>query len=243
MKGYKTVLLVIISVVATGLLTMCFKPKQDNEDKTSKDVMETKKEDAESISLPKPETDGKVSVEKALNERRSIRSYKDLPLSLKEVSQLLFAAYGITGERGFKTTPSAGATYPLVVYLVVNNAEGLDKGIYRYIPQGHKIIPIFKGNVKQGLTSACFDQGCIKNAAIVIVFAAIYERTTGRYGKRGIMYVHQETGHASENVYLQCVSLGLGTVAVGAFNPAEVHKALHVPDGEEVLYLMPVGKR
>jgi SagB-type dehydrogenase family enzyme len=237
MKRYKAIMLVITGLVLIGLLTMCFKPKQDKED------METKKEDSKSITLPKPETDGKVSVEKALNERRSVRTYKDLPLDLKEVSQLLFAAYGITGDRGFKTTPSAGATYPLVVYLVVNNVQGLDKGVYRYIPQGHKVTPIFKGDVKEELTSACLNQGCIKNAAVVIAFAAIFERTTGRYGKRGIMYVHQETGHASENVYLQCVSLNLGTVAVGAFNPEDVHKALHIPDGEEVLYLMPVGKR
>lgn len=197
----------------------------------------------EKVKLPEPKYDGSVSVERALLERRSIRSYKDEPLQPDEVSQLLWAAQGITGQkRGFRTAPSAGALYPLELYAVVNNVTDLSKGVHRYSPNTHELVKVIDKDVLRELASAALGQSCVRDAAIVLVFTAVYERTTGKYGDRGIRYVHMEAGHAAQNVYLQAVSLGLGTVVVGAFKDEEVRNVLSLPKKEHPLYLMPVGK-
>jgi len=194
------------------------------------------------IILPQPRYDSDISIEKALLERRSIRGYKDEPLSLAEVSQLLWAAQGITDERGFRTSPSAGALYPLELYVVIGNVEGISKGIYRYNPEEHQLIKIVNGDKRNELCDAALGQLCVKEGAISIVFSAVYERTTKKYGERGIRYVHMEAGHAAQNIYLQSVSLNLGTTVVGAFNDDEVKKIIKMADEEHPLYIMPVGR-
>jgi len=194
------------------------------------------------IKLPSPRHESNVSVEEALLKRRSIRDYSNKPLTLQEVSQLLWAGQGITDPRGLRTAPSAGATYPLETYLVVGAVEGLDRGVYRYNPEGHKLIKVIDGDLRTELVAAALGQDWVKDAAINIVFAAVYERTTRRYGDRGIKYVHMEAGHAAQNVYLQAVALKLGTVVVGAFYDEQVKKVLSLPKGEEPLYIMPVGR-
>ena len=196
----------------------------------------------EKIKLPKPKYDSNTSVEKALRERRSIRKYKDEALTLAEVSQLLWAAQGITDPRGLRTAPSAGALYPLEVYVVIGNVEGLTKGVYKYKPHGHELVKVRSGDVRDELSVAALGQPWVKEGSIVIVFSAVYERTTQKYGNRGIRYVHIEVGHAAQNVYLQAVSLNLGTVVVGAFRDDEVRKILNVLDEEHPLCIMPVGK-
>lgn len=196
----------------------------------------------EKIKLPEPKYDSDTSVEQALLERRSVRAYKDEPLTLTEVSQLLWAAQGITDLRkGFRTAPSAGALYPLEVYVVINNAEGVTKGVYKYRPHEHELVRIRNGNVSGELAVAVLGQTWVGEGAIVIVFSAVYERTTQKYGDRGIRYVHMEAGHAAQNVYLQAVSLNLGTVVVGAFKEDELRKILNMSDEEHPLYIMPVG--
>lgn len=194
------------------------------------------------IILPQPRYDSDISIEKALLERRSIRDYKDEPLSLAEVSQLLWAAQGITDKRGFRTSPSAGALYPLELYVVIGNVEGISKGIYRYNPEEHELIKIVNGDKMDELCDAALGQACVKEGAISIVFSAVYERTTKKYGERGIRYVHMEAGHAAQNIYLQSVSLNLGTTVVGAFNDDEVKKIIKMSDEEHPLYIMPVGR-
>jgi len=196
----------------------------------------------EKIKLPKPKYDSNTSVEKALRERRSIRRYKDEALTLAEVSQLLWAAQGITDPRGFRTAPSAGALYPLEVYVVIGNVEGLTKGVYKYKPHGHELVKVRSGDVRDELSVAALGQPWVKEGSIVIVFSAVYERTTQKYGNRGIRYVHIEVGHAAQNVYLQAVSLNLGTVVVGAFRDDKVRKILNMLDEEHPLCIMPVGK-
>jgi SagB-type dehydrogenase family enzyme len=194
------------------------------------------------IKLPEPGYDSDTSIEEAILERRSVRDYKDEPLTLAELSQLLWAAQGVTNPGGFRTAPSAGALYPLELYVASGNVEGLSPGIYRYEPNGHGLENIADGDVRDGLCSAALDQSAVKDAAAVIVFSAVFERTTGKYGERGIRYVHIETGHAAQNVYLQAASLGLGTVVIGAFDDEEVKKVMNMDESEEPLYIMPVGK-
>lgn len=197
------------------------------------------------IKLPKPRYEGDTSIEEALLKRKSTRNYKG-NLTMEEISQLLWAAQGITSTR---TAPSAGATYPLEIYLVVGDVDDLGKGVYTYLPREHSLIKILDGDIRRELADACLGQAFVEEAAVDIIFAAVYERTTRRYGERGIRYVHMEIGHAAQNVYLQAVSLNLGTVVVGAFYDERVKEIMEIEKMgkmgkiEEPLYIMPVGSQ
>lgn len=193
------------------------------------------------IKLPAPAHYGNMSVEKALAERRSVRQFKDAPLDIAEVSQLLWAAQGITDLEGFRTVPSAGALYPLEVYVVAGNVKGLTPGIYKYKPVDHELTPVKEGDARAALSDAALGQSVIKDGAVVIIIAGVYERTTVKY-PAGEKYVHMEAGHSAQNVYLQAHALGLGTVAVGAFYDDKVEKAAGMANNERPLYLMPVGR-
>lgn len=192
------------------------------------------------VRLSPPRLVGEMSVEEALARRRSVRSYLDEPLTPEELGQLLWAAQGITAEWGGRTAPSAGATYPLEVYAVVGKVEGLPPGVYRYLPEGHALVLHKRGDVRADLAREALGQPWVRTAPLVLLIAANYERTTARYGERGIRYVHMEVGHVGQNVYLQAEALGLGTVTVGAFYDAKVKALLEIQ--EEPLYLMPVGR-
>ena len=195
----------------------------------------------EVVTLPAPQKDGAVSVEAALQNRRSVRFFKDLPLSLQSVSQLLWAAQGITDKRGFRTAPSAGALYPLELYLFAGKADGLDPGIYHYRPGEHSLLLITEGDFRETLCRAALWQDAICQAPTVFLIAGVPKRTTGKYGERGIRYVHLEAGHAAQNILLQAVSLGLGGVAIGAFSDHEVGKLLKMDKARIPLYIVPVG--
>jgi len=197
----------------------------------------------ETVTLPEPKHDSDVSLEESLTKRRSVRSYADAPLTLEEVSQLLWAAQGITDPAGLRTAPSAGGTYPLEVYAVAGNVKDLDAGVYRYIPDGHKLIKTIDGDIREALAEAALSQEWVREEAVVFVFTGVYERTTGRYGERGIRYVHIELGHAAENLCLQATALGMGPVTVGAFDDDRVSKTLGLPEDETPLYVVPVGRR
>lgn len=198
----------------------------------------------ERILLPPPKKEGRISLEETIQKRRSRRAFEDLPLSLEQVSQLLWAAQGITGEEGFfRSSPSAGATYPLTLWVVVGKrgVKGLKEGVYRYLPHPHALVFWLKNDLREGLARAALGQKFIAEAPLTLVISADYNRTTRRYGKRGIRYVHIEVGHVGENIYLQAEALGLGTVAVGAFWDEKVKSLLKLPREEDPLYLMPVG--
>ena len=197
----------------------------------------------EKIKLPLPRYDSTTSVEKALLERRSVRDLRDEPLTINEVSQLLWAAQGITDSRGFRTAPSAGALYPLKVYIAIFNVKGIAKGAYKYNPHKHELVKVKHGDVKNELTLAALGQYWIRKGAAVIVLSAVYERTTKKYGERGSRYVHMEAGHAAQNIYLQAQSLNLGTVVMGAFWDDAVKKIMNMHDEEHPLYIMPVGRK
>jgi SagB-type dehydrogenase family enzyme len=209
---------------------------------------------ADTIKLPAPVHDSDVSIEQALSMRRSVREYRGEPLSLLDVSQLLWAAQGVTSPDGLRTAPSAGALYPLEIYMVAGNVEGLKPGVYKYVPGEHVVVRVADGDKRADLSAVALGQPSIKNAAVVLLIAGVYERTTGKYDTplhdaatgsdypAGVKYVHMEAGHASQNVYLESASLGLGTVSIGAFSEDGVRHVVGMPEEERPLYLMPVGK-
>lgn len=194
------------------------------------------------ILMKKPVLKGAKSVEEAVNERRSIRNISGDAVSAEVLSQILWAAQGVTDSRGLRTAPSAGATYPLETYAVLGKVTGIPPGVYRYNPEKHSLEPVAAGDVRKKLSEAALSQRVIEHAPFTVVFTAVYDRTKKRYGTRGEMYVHMEAGHAGQNIYLQCVSWGLATVAVGAFREKKVAALLKLPDNEVPLYIFPVGK-
>jgi len=193
------------------------------------------------IKLPAPLLKGNLSVEEALFRRRSVREYRDEPLTVGEVGQLLWSAQGITAGWGGRTAPSAGATYPLEVYLVAGKVEGLKPGLYLYLPSSHNLVRTIEGDLRKNLALAAFGQKMIEAAPATIVIVGAFHRTTVRYGDRGFRYVYMEAGHAGENIYLQAEASGLATVGIGAFNDKVVKEILKLK--EDPIYLMPVGKK
>lgn len=196
---------------------------------------------SESIKLPEPKLSGKTSVEEALSKRRSARDYTKNFLHIKDISQLLWSAQGITNKRGDRTAPSAGALYPLEIYVAVGDVKVLKSGLYHYDPEKHSLKLQAEGDLRAKLAGVSLHQNSIEKAPAVIIISAVYERTRRKYGERGNRYVHMEAGCAAENIYLQCESLGLATVFIGAFEDAKVKKVLGIQ--EEPLAIMPVGKR
>ena len=194
------------------------------------------------VSLPDPVRDGGVSLERALSARESVREFASSSLTLGEVSQLLWSAQGETRRGGGRTTPSAGGLYPLEIYVMVGAVENLEPGIYRYRPERHDLLAVGAGDHRSQLASAALSQSWMRDAAIMIVVAAQYARTTGKYGERGRKYVNMEVGHTAQNVYLQATALGLGTTFVGAFNDNQVKGIIGLPAAEHPLGIMPVGR-
>jgi SagB-type dehydrogenase family enzyme len=202
------------------------------------------------VKLPDPARDGKVSVEKTMAERRSVRQFAGDPLKLADVSQLLWAAYGVTQpvpnepqlHGGLKTAPSAGALYPLELYVVAGNVTDLAPGIYWYRPETHDLVLVEKGDRRKALFDAAAGQSWVRDAPASIVYSAVFGRNTGKYGDRGReRYVCADLGHSAENVYLQCGSLGLGTCAIGAFLDDDLRLVVRMTKPEEPLYIMPIG--
>ncbi len=194
------------------------------------------------VALPGPRLKGSLSLEEALLRRRSYREYTGEPLTLEEVSQLLWASQGVTHPYGFRTAPSAGALYPLEVYVHPTNVLGLEVGIYRYDPGRHALLEVRKGDFSREIYRAGLSQEQILSASLIVMFFGVFERTTAKYGRRGIRYVFNEVGHAGQNLYLQATALGLGTVVIGAFYDEDLRSIVGSPPGEEPLYIMPVGR-
>lgn len=196
------------------------------------------------IKLPPPILRGKISVEEAISKRRSVRRFTAQPLSLTQLSQLLWSAQGITGTGGRRATPSAGATYPLEIFVVIgeHGMDNLAAGIYHYDAGNHSLSLHLSGNLRQKLADTALGQSFIANCPVDIVVCAIHPRTAYRYGRRGERYVHMEVGHVGQNVSLQAVTLGLATVMVGAFEDEEVGKVLKLEEQIKPLYIIPVGK-
>jgi SagB-type dehydrogenase family enzyme len=196
----------------------------------------------EIVLLPAARTKSEVSLEQCIAARRSIRAFKKAPLALAEIGQLLWAAQGVTGPQGKRAAPSAGALYPLETYLVAGDVAELPPGVYRYSPRRHELLPLAAGDKREELAAAAWDQECIRNAAAIVAFTAVYRRVTRKYKEMGARLVDMEVGHAAENVVLQAVALGLGAVVVGAICPDAIKKILRPGAGEEPLLTVALGK-
>ena len=197
--------------------------------------------DGKMIKLPAPAITGKNALESVILSRRSVRRYADKPVALYDMAQLLWAAQGITDHRGFRASPSAGALYPLEIYLVAGTLQDLDPGVYRYIPASHNLELIMKGDQRAALSSASLGQASIAQAPACLIIAAVYQRTAAKYGNRAVRYVHIEAGHAGQNILLQATSIGLGTVMIGAFDDRAVRKVLALPADHEPISAIPTG--
>lgn len=193
------------------------------------------------ITLPPARYHGTISLEETLKKRRSIRKYADSSISKEQVSQLLWAAQGISHLSGYRTTPSAGALYPLETYLAAGKVEGLESGVYVYRPQNNTLDLTAAGDKRDALCRSALNQSSVRNAPLSIVFCAVPERITGKYGERGIRYIYMELGHAAQNVCLQAIALGLGTVVIGAFHETAAAEAISCTQSEHPLYIVCIG--
>ncbi len=201
---------------------------------------------AKSIKLPEPSKQGALSLEQTLAQRRTHRSFQNKATNLNQLSQLLWAAYGVTGSKygkALKTAPSAGATYPLEIYAVVGKGalKELEPGVYRYIPKGHSLELVKAGDCRQAAASAALGQSWAAEAPIMLIIAAQYERCTAKYGQRGRTYTHIEAGCVGQNIFLQAEALGLKAGIIGAFSDDALARSLGIPDNQPPLLLMPVG--
>ncbi|MEM1606819.1 MAG: SagB/ThcOx family dehydrogenase [Candidatus Bathyarchaeia archaeon] len=203
----------------------------------------------EKVLLPLPRKVSELTVEEAILLRRSIREYTDDPIDLNGLAMMLWAAYGITEpKRGFRSVPSAGATYPLEIYVVigkrgVKSAEGfLREGVYKYEPHSHTLLLVKGGDYREDLMRAALGQSWVGGAPLNIVICAVFERTTSVYGRRGeVRYVPMEVGHAGQNIYLMATALKYGAVVVGAFQDDLVAKIIDAKPEEKPLYIVPIG--
>ena len=197
---------------------------------------------APAVTLPEARRDSGYALERAFTARRSVREFESTPLRLDELAQLAWAAQGRADAGGHRTAPSAGALYPLELYVVAGNVRDLAAGVYRYQFWQHQLVPVDEGDRREALVEAALGQRWVGDAPAILVIAAIERRTTGKYGGRGARYVHMEAGHAAQNVLLQAVALGLGATVVGAFSDAAVKGAAALERDAQPLYLIPVGR-
>ncbi len=187
------------------------------------------------LRLP-PFDAGTTPLDSAIMARRSVREFADTPLTRRQLANLLFAAQGITDTAdGYRAAPSAGATYPLELYVVAHD------GVFRYAPREHALEKLSGDDTREALSAACLGQRWVAQAPVSLVVTAVPERTTARYRERGVRYVHMEAGHVAQNVHLEAVALGLGSVPVGAFDDSAVADVVNTGDEVLPLYVIPVG--
>jgi SagB-type dehydrogenase family enzyme len=207
-----------------------------------RDRIRTSEAGMSKIELPPPSTAGDMPLTEAIGARRSVRDFRAATLRLEHVSQLLWATQGVTSREGFRTPPSAGALYPLELRLAAGRVDGLAEGIYHYEPASHRLVVGASGDKRRELAAAAFGQRWIADSAAVLIISAVYKRTTRKYGRRGIRYVHIEAGHAAQNALLAATAQGIGATPVGAFDDATVAEIAGLSGEEQPLYLIPLGR-
>jgi SagB-type dehydrogenase family enzyme len=191
----------------------------------------------ELVALPRPRTRGSARLAQTIAARRSVREFEETPLTDGELSELLWAAQGVTGDDGLRAAPSAGGLYPLETYVA------LPGGLHHYEPEAHGLTLVREGDARAAMHRASLGQDAIREAPAVFVLAAVYARTGRKYGETwSVRYVDMELGHVAQNLLLQAVALGLGGVPVAAFHEERVRRALALPEHEEPRYLIPVGR-
>lgn len=201
---------------------------------------------APKVQLSPPQPTGGAPVWDAIRQRRSVRTFQDTPLKEAELSQLLWAAQGITRTvRGFglRTAPSAGALYPVETYLVVHSVEGIEPGVYHYAVETHELDQLKVGDFRAAVARAALDQKIAHRANVVLVWTALFERSKWKYKQRAYRYVYLDAGHIAQNVALGAVALGLGSCQIAAIYDDEANALLGV-DGvnESAIYMTVVGR-
>jgi len=191
---------------------------------------------AQTTPLRAPDLEGTVTLERALSQRRSNRRVAKTPLSLETIGQLLWAAQGVTNNKGFRTAPSAGARYPLEIYVLIPG------GLFRYVPKKHALVQLSDKDLRRAVWKHAYARAWLADAPAIFFIAGVYGRTAGKYGQRARRYVHIEVGHAGQNLLLQAAALGLHCVGVGAFSDRQVQKTLGLPAAHVPLYAIPVGR-
>jgi len=201
------------------------------------------------VPLPAPKTDGKVSIESALKQRRSVRSFAPTPLNLEEVGQLCWAAQGVTDDKGHRTAPSARAIYPLELYVAAGSVTGLPPGLYRYQPASHSLHLVAPGDKRADLDQKAVGQSWMPIAKAPAVFvisgtaAKMASSEDPAVRERGAHFMWVEAGLAAQGFFLEATAMGLGSTYVGGFRAAETQALLGLPSSEEVLAILPVGRR
>ncbi|MFH1426084.1 MAG: SagB/ThcOx family dehydrogenase [Candidatus Kerfeldbacteria bacterium] len=248
-SGVQGVVLIVVLIAGVVGWVLYFnswtKAAPEAEDETPEQAEEItyipmeKTYEGEAIALSDPATIGTVSVEKALSTRRSARAFTDASLTEAQLSQMLWAAQGVTDDSGHRTAPSAKGLYAINLYVVVRNVAGVEAGLYHYLAEEHSIRLVKAGD---SLLLGEDEQDSVKNAPAVLVYGAIYSKVQADFGEEGgIKVTLQESGHIGENVYLQAETLGLGTVVVGGFSADSVRDELKLAENETVIYLQPFG--
>ena len=219
----------LLMIIVLALMIMFIQKEQG--------VKQIKKSNSLNVmKLSTPKKRGDVSIEETIAKRRSVRDFKAAKLSSEQISQLLWAAQGITEkEKGLRSAPSAGGFYPIEIYAL------FEEGVFHYIPQTHELDKIMNEDVRSKLCEVANGQESILSAPLIILIAAVYERTTAEYSERGIRYVHMESGHVAENIQLQAVGLGLGSVPIGSFLDKDVSTILNLSANIKPLYIIPIG--
>lgn len=219
----------LLMIIVLALMVMFIQKEQG-----AKEVKKSNSLNIMKLSAPKKR--GDISVEETIAKRRSVREFKSTKLSKEQISQLLWAAQGVTDkEKGLRAAPSAGGLYPIEIYALYG------EGVFHYIPETHELDKISNEDVRSKLCEVANGQESVLSAPFLIVVAAIYERTTGEYSERGIRYVQMEAGHVAENIELQAVGLGLGSVPIGAFSDKDVAMVLSLNANIKPLYIIPIG--
>lgn len=196
----------------------------------------------ESIQLPAPPAAGEISLEEALHGRHSIREFEKAALTLDELSRILWASQGINADDGGRTAPSAGALYPIELFVAIGSVEGIEAGVYRYRPIEHVLTPHAEGDLRKQIAGAALRQDWMADSSTILVITAVFRRTTAKYGDRGRRYVHMEAGVVAQSASLMVSATGLGTTVVGAFDDEDVARLLNLPREMEPLLLMPLGR-
>ncbi|MFX1505062.1 MAG: SagB/ThcOx family dehydrogenase [Promethearchaeota archaeon] len=193
------------------------------------------------ISLPPPDLAGHLPLNSAIHQSKTTKDLRDYPLEIKEISQILWALQGITHGINKRTVPSAGATYPLEIYLLHNRTTPFKKGCFHYVPQGHQLIQLSSSyNESQFLSSFLGeDRDAVSNVSTVFLIFADYSRTTYRYGDRGVQYVHLEVGHAIQNFLLQLTSLNFNSRIISDINSVKLQECINTT--LDPMVVLPVG--
>ncbi|MDZ7798180.1 MAG: SagB/ThcOx family dehydrogenase [Patescibacteria group bacterium] len=227
--------LIILIVIIIGFIYLWL-----NQDEVLKDENKNMNlSNKETIKLPEPRKDSEVSLEAAINKRSSVREYSDQEISLKDLSQILWAANG-TNEKGSRTAPSAGALYPIELY-VVGKFENYAAGIYHYQTPNHTLEKIKEGDFLSELSEISLDQQWIRKAPLNIVVTGVVSRTAEKYRERAEQYVALEAGPVGQNIYLQVSALNLGTVSVGALHDDQMSDFLDFEPSQKAYYIFPIG--